>query len=111
MGSERTGSQVAVADSAPCDKLFNNIRWCFDSPTNNKRNIIMRMNEVKPFTPVYQTKSEYVRVDTILSDGGKVWRHRVLWSNVISKQTVSEDYAPDCLQEALKTFEAATSFK
>lgn len=71
----------------------------------------MRMNEVRPFTPVHQTTSEYVRVDTILSDGGKVWRHRVLWSNIISKQTVSEDYAPDCLQEALETFEAATSFK
>lgn len=71
----------------------------------------MRMNEVKPFTRVHQTTSEYVRVDTILSDGGKVWKHRVLWTNTINRQTVTEDYAPECLTEALETFEAATSYQ
>lgn len=69
----------------------------------------MRMNEVKPFTPVRQTSHEFVRVDTILSDGGKVRNHRVLWSNIYSKQSVAEYYHPECLSEAIKTFEAAIS--
>ena len=69
----------------------------------------MRMNEVKPFTPVHQTNHEFVRVDTILSDGGKVRNHRVLWSNTYNKQVVTEYYSPECLGEAIKTFEAAIS--
>lgn len=64
----------------------------------------MRMNEVHPFTKVSGTNSQYVRLDTLLSDGGVVWKHRLLWSDTISGQSVSEDYHPSCLDEAKQMF-------
>lgn len=64
----------------------------------------MRMNEVHPFTKVSKTRSQYVRLDTLLSNGGVVWKHRLLWSDTISGQTVTEDYPPACLDEAKQMF-------
>ena len=67
----------------------------------------MRMTTVKPFTKVKDTRSQYVRLDTLASDGGKVCKHRLMWSDGISGQTVTEDYHADALESALKSFNDA----
>ncbi|QXG07628.1 hypothetical protein [Erwinia phage Pecta] len=65
----------------------------------------MRMNEIRPFTKVADTKSQYVRLDTITGNGGKLWHHRIMWSDTVSETTVTENYSD--LEDAIKSFDKA----
>lgn len=65
----------------------------------------MRMTEIKPFTKVADTKAQYIRLDTISGTGGQVWHHRLLWTDTMSGQTVTENYAD--LSDAETAFDKA----